>query len=91
MPVNRSALVAYFDRVPEIGTVFIDYEGGLSLPQGELITRGRLDSYVSQGPLPGYGEAELEPGGDVNGEGIGNFMIIGPNGERQVLYVLPPR
>lgn len=62
-------------------------EGILSFKLGETIYKGKLDYAVETGQATeNYGISEIE---DSNGDGVKDFVIISPQGDKQKLFVLP--
>ncbi|MFK5894082.1 MAG: hypothetical protein QM504_12745 [Pseudomonadota bacterium] len=74
-------------KLNTLGDVSLDIEGVITLQTENHIYRGIMDYKVESSTL-GMDEIQLLSVGDINGDAIGDYQVIYPNGDKQTLYVL---
>lgn len=86
-PLMKSSLLNEF----EFDEVRIRTDGVISVRAGDQQLQARSGYEVSRDAL-GAAESDkvvFKPAGDLNGDGSTDFMMIYPNGDRQVLWIYP--
>ncbi len=86
IPSNLEALRAYFESLEGVEAVEITPDGAITITQNGEIHQSQLDELVTKGTPPPDGKLIMEQIEDVNGDGIADFRIIYPSGDRQILY-----
>jgi uncharacterized repeat protein (TIGR01451 family) len=84
----------YFYSVPAIPEilystaqqVIIESDGLVSFKLDNQSYRGVIDYLVTKGTPPDTGILQIEAIADMNGDGIEDWMLIYPDGERQMLF-----
>ncbi|MCP4699509.1 MAG: hypothetical protein GY862_22075, partial [Gammaproteobacteria bacterium] len=75
----------------------LDGVDGAELDTGGFITitmsggevyQSKLAESVTAGEAPADGQFQINPAGDIDGNGIEDFEVIYPGGERQIIYYL---
>jgi len=66
--------------------VVIEPDGVVRFKLGRQSYRGVLDYLVTKGTPPTKGKLQVEPIPDINGDGKEDWVLIYPNGERQILF-----
>jgi len=83
-PADWSRLKAY---LKSFGTTNIDPEGYITVQIANNTYRAIVDYAVEPSDLR-YGQITISDIGDKNGDGIGDYQVIYPNGDKQILYLL---
>jgi hypothetical protein len=68
--------------------VSVEAGGLVSFKLGSQAYNGVVDYQVTQGDESMTGALQVEPIPDANGDGIGDVVLVYPNGERQTLFVI---
>ncbi len=68
--------------------VNVEAGGLLSFKLGSQTYQSVVDYVVTQGPEPLTGTLQVEPVPATNSDGIADVVLVYPNGERQVLFVI---
>lgn len=91
VPADWLLLKASLSAQPGMSDVQIDAQGIVSVTSNGVQMRGRSDYRVASG----YGALAQPDGvvfvdaGDANGDGTGDFMMVYPNGDGQLLLIYP--
>lgn len=76
-----------FTKFFETGSIYIASDGNIAIyVYKEGYHRGQLAETTEQGETPADGELQLREIADANEDGMSDFLIIYPDGVRQVFY-----
>jgi hypothetical protein len=89
VPGDWPALKTTLEDVAGAGNVSIDPAGVLSVELNGLTVRAVADYRVQNGGAGNNANVEFAEAGDLNDDGIPDFLMIYPDGRLQNLYVLP--
>ena len=82
---NQQALKAFLTALSD-NNAFIGEDRNLRITLENQSYRGQLAVEITSGPAPVSNNLYLEAWPDANDDGIDDFRIIYPNGDKQVLY-----
>jgi len=89
-PADWPGLKAILLAMPSIEDVRIDAHGIISVISAGSVLRGRVSYQVDVGGTPSTsGQIKLQAANDRNGDGVEDYLITYPNGDRQVLFIYP--
>ena len=83
---NLEALRAYLENLEGYQSVVIEADGAISVTLHDQIHKAQLAEQVTAGTPPPDGQLHLNPIDDSNGDGIDDFEVIYPSGDRQIVY-----
>ncbi len=90
VPAHWPVLKQSLQRLPGASDVRIDTLGVISLRLDGQLVQGRMEYLVEpSSDGSGTGLVAFDTAGDVNHDGIDDFQLRYPNGDRQLLYVYP--
>ncbi|MCP4702342.1 MAG: hypothetical protein GY862_36600 [Gammaproteobacteria bacterium] len=83
----RDALAAHLKNQDKVEEVFLDTDGAVTftMSNGE-IHLARLAEVITAGQIPADGLLAINPVTDANADGMDDFEIVYPGGERQIIY-----
>lgn len=83
---HQDALRNYLESLTDVQDVFIENDGALSFKVKNSLYLGQLDNQIISGTPPVGGQLIMEAVEDINQDGIKDFQVIYPNGDKQFIY-----
>lgn len=89
VPSDWPALKNRLQQLPGATDTRISQDGIVSVMVNGNVIRARAAYVVTPGTPTGSSTTQLTPAGDLNGDGIGDYIMTFPDGSTQSLLILP--